>query len=284
MIHAFRNQFRRIGWIGPQFGQVPNPDNMPTQPLPNVPPLAPMPTNPVVPKPVCPPLLKSNNSFCYAYTPTEIAVSKTEAGQLTPDVVLVQPTVGPGMLNVVVTCRYLIIRDFGVTWRHLKTSTINEPLFKSSLALFEVDKSLIFRIVGYSDCVGPESKNLFYRRGRARNVFNLFGPSARSRVMASGPAPAGIFLTDNSTVTNIIDQHLQFTSISPASVFWATATGWHWVLVQRSPKGLVWASDPLRGSGVRRISSADLGSRYELIVDAQSNKPITAATADTYKK
>ena len=194
----YRNQFGSSAWIAPRFGQVPNPDNMPTKPLPPQPP--PPPTNPLVPKPICPPLLKSNSTTCFPYTPTEIAVSKTEAGHLTPDVVLVQPTVGPGMPNVVVTCRYLIIRDFGVTWRHLKTSTINEPLFKSSLALFESDKSLTFRIVGYSDCVGPERNNLFYRRGRARNVFNLFGSSARSRVMAVGPAPVGIYLTDNSTV------------------------------------------------------------------------------------
>jgi hypothetical protein len=156
--------------------------------------------DPVVPKPICPALEKSNNNFCYPYASNEIAISKTEAGHLTPDVVLVQPTLGPGMQNVVVTCRYLIIRDFGVTWRHLKRSTLSETLLKDSLALFESDKSLTFRIIGYSDCVGPESKNLFYRRGRARNVFNLFGPGARSRVMASGPAPAGIFLTDNSTV------------------------------------------------------------------------------------
>ena len=195
---GFRNQSRRFGWIGPQFGQVPNPDNMPTQPLPRQPP--PPPTNPVVPKPICPALEKSNNNFCYPYAPNEIAISKTETGHLTPDVVLVQPTVGPGMLNVVVTCRYLIIRDFGVTWRHLKRSTLSETLLKDSLALFESDKSLTFRIIGYSDCVGPESKNLFYRKGRARNVFNLFRPSARSRVMAWGPAPAGVFLTDNSTV------------------------------------------------------------------------------------
>jgi len=66
--------------------------------------------------------------------------------------------------------------------------------------LFEVNKSLVFRIVGYSDCVGPEWKNLFLRTGRAQNVFNLFGRSARSRVLAQGPAPAGIYLTDNSTV------------------------------------------------------------------------------------
>jgi hypothetical protein len=194
----FRNQFRRIAWVGPQFGEDPNPDNMPTKPLPPQPP--PPPQNPVVPKPICPPLIKSASRICFPYAPTEIAVSKTEAGHLTPDVVLVQPTVGPGMENVVITCRFLIIRDFGVTWRHLKKSTLGEPLLKSSLALFESDKSLTFRILGYSDCVGPESKNLFYRRGRARNVFDLFGPSARSRVMASGPAPLGIYLTDNSTV------------------------------------------------------------------------------------
>jgi hypothetical protein len=181
---GFRNQFRRVGWIGPQFGQVPNPDNMPTQPL--------------VPKPVCPPLLKIDSSTCFPYGATEIAVSKTEAGHLTPDVVLVQPTVT--VPNLVATCRYLIIRDFGVNWRHLKTSTINEQLFKDQLALFESDKSLTFRIVGYSDCVGPERNNLFLRRGRARNVFRLFESSARSRVMAAGPAPAGIYLTDNSSV------------------------------------------------------------------------------------
>lgn len=192
----FRNQFGRVSWIGPRFGQVPNPDDMPTQPI-TPPRLAPMPTNPLVPKQICPPLFKSNNAICYAYDATEIAKSKTEVGHLDPDVVLVAPA-SPGP-EFEIMCRYLIIRDFGVTWRHLKTRTINEPLFKSQLALFEVNKSLTFRIVGYSDCVGPEPQNLFYRRGRARNVFNLFGPSARSRVMASGPAPAGIFLTDNST-------------------------------------------------------------------------------------
>src|SRR6185436_2770908 len=195
---SFRNQFRRNGWMGPQFGEDPNPDQMPTQPLPPRPP--PPPQNPVVPKPICPPLIKSDSRICFPYSPTEIAVSKTEAGHLTPDVVLVQPTAGPGMLNVVVTCRFLIIRDFGVNWRHLKKSTLAEQLLKDSLALFESDKSLTFRILGYSDCVGPERNNIFLRRGRARNVLNLFGSSARSRVMASGPAPIGIYLTDNSTV------------------------------------------------------------------------------------
>ena len=196
----FRNQFRRIGWIGPQFGQVPNPDNMPTQPLPPRPPRAPMPTNPVVPKPICPPLLTSNNNFCYAYEPTEIAKSKTEAGHLTPDVVLVQPTLGPGMLNATASCKYLIIRDFGVDWRHLKDSTINEQFFKDWLTRFEADNSLLFRIIGYSDCVGLERNNSFLRRGRAQNIFNLLGRRARTRVMAVNESPPGIYLTDNSTV------------------------------------------------------------------------------------
>jgi hypothetical protein len=55
--------------------------------------------------------------------------------------------------------------------------------------------------------------------------------------------------------------------------------GSHWVLVQRSPRGQLWANDPLSGSGVRKISSSELGSRFELIVDANSGDPITANKA-----
>jgi hypothetical protein len=196
----FRNQFRRIGWIGPQFGQVPNPDNMPTQPLPPRPPQAPMPTNPVVPKQFCPELNKTKSFICYPYAAQEIAVSWTEIGHLTPDVVLIQPTLGPGMLDTTVSCKYLIIRDFGVDWRHLKDSTKNEQLLKDWLTRFETDNSLLLRIVGYSDCVGVERNNSFLRRGRAQNVFNLLGPRARTRVLAVSESPPGVYLTDNSTV------------------------------------------------------------------------------------
>lgn len=60
--------------------------------------------------------------------------------------------------------------------------------------------------------------------------------------------------------------------------------GWHWVLVQRSPRGQLWADDPLSGSGVRKISSSKLGSRFELIVDAKTGDPITPNKAGVYQK
>jgi hypothetical protein len=60
--------------------------------------------------------------------------------------------------------------------------------------------------------------------------------------------------------------------------------GWHWVLVQKSPQGQLWANDPLTGSGVRKISSNELGSRFELIVDAKTGNPITPSKAEVYQK
>jgi len=169
----------------PELGQVPNPDNMPTQPLP--------------PKQWCPELSKIQSNLCFPYAPQEIVISRTEAGHLTPDVVLI-PTGVVAVPNVTLVCQYLIIRDFGIDWRHVKLSARNEQFFKDWLTRFETDKSLSFRIIGYSDCVGVESNNLFLRRGRAQNVFNLLGSSARSRVMAVSAAPTGTYLTDNSTV------------------------------------------------------------------------------------
>jgi hypothetical protein len=168
----------------PRLGQVPNPDNMPT--------------NPVPPKPWCPELATVKNDLCASYEPTEVAISRTAAGHLTPDVVLVQPAVL--VPNVTLVCRHLVIRDFGVDWRHVKLAARSEQLLKDWLARFETDKSLLFRIVGYSDCVGAERNNFLLRRGRARNVFKLLGTSARSRVMAVNAAPAGTYLTSNSTI------------------------------------------------------------------------------------
>jgi hypothetical protein len=165
--------------------------------IPRTPP-APMPTNPLVPKQWCPELGKIKSSTCFLYEPQEIAISRTAAGHLTPDVVLVQP--GSVVPNVVVSCRYLVIRDFGVDWRHVKLAARNEQLLRDHLNRFETDKSLFFRIVGYSDCVDVERKNLFLRRGRAQNVFRLLGSSARPRVTAVIAAPPQVYLTDNSTV------------------------------------------------------------------------------------
>jgi len=60
--------------------------------------------------------------------------------------------------------------------------------------------------------------------------------------------------------------------------------GWHWVLVQRSPRGQLWTNDPLSGNGVRKISSNELGSRFELIVDAKTYGPITPNNAREHQK
>jgi len=146
----------------------------------------------------CPELRKIQSSTCASYAPNEVRISHTETGHLTPDVVLVP--LGTPAPNVVLKCRYLIIRDFGVDWRHVKQSTRNEQFFKDWLNRFETDKSLFFRIVGYSDCVGVERNNFLLRRGRARNVFKLLGSSARSRVTEVKAAPLNTFLTENSTI------------------------------------------------------------------------------------
>lgn len=59
--------------------------------------------------------------------------------------------------------------------------------------------------------------------------------------------------------------------------------GWHWVLVQQSPRGGLWASDPLSGSGVRAIAASELGSRYELIVDATTGAVIAPGQAAAHR-
>lgn len=102
--------------------------------------------------------------------------------------------------DVKITCRYLIIRDFGVDWRHIKEPTKREPLLLLLVDAFETDPSLLFRIVGYIDCLGTPATNTLRRKGRTHNVRNLLGVSARFRVMSVGGAPLDTYLTDNSTV------------------------------------------------------------------------------------
>jgi hypothetical protein len=147
----------------------------------------------------CPKLYTVQSNACGSYGSQEIAVSRTASGHITPDVILMPPGLGIPR-SVTISCKYLIIRDFGVDWRHVKLATRNEQLFKYWLNRVETDKSLACRIVGYSDCVGVERNNLFLRRGRALNVFKLLGSSARSRVMAVIAAPPQTFLMDNSTI------------------------------------------------------------------------------------
>jgi hypothetical protein len=60
--------------------------------------------------------------------------------------------------------------------------------------------------------------------------------------------------------------------------------GWHWVTVHRSPRGQLWANDPLAGRGTRKITLGEIGSRFELIVDATTGKPVTLAEARAHNE
>ena len=118
----------------------------------------------------CPELRKIRSDTCASYQPQEIAISHTASGHLTPDVVLVPP--GPLGPNGNIRCRYLIIRDFGVDWRHVKLAARNRQLFKDMLNRFEADKSLLFRIVGYSDLWVLNGITSFYVEGEPETFSN----------------------------------------------------------------------------------------------------------------
>ena len=164
------------------------------QPLPQYTPPGPVEQMPNMasPQPQCSELAKVHSNAVFPYQPNEVATSRTEAGHLPADVAMLPPGAA--------ICQYLFMMDFGVDWRHVKTSTKLDPLLVLQLNRFEADKSLQFQIVGYSDCAGAERNNLFLRTGRARNVFQLLGPSARSRVFAVKAAPPHEYLYDNATV------------------------------------------------------------------------------------
>jgi len=164
------------------------------QPLPQYTPPGPVEPMPNMASQQCSELAKVHSNAVFPYQPNEVATSRTEVGHLAADVAMVPPGAA--------ICQYLIIWDFGVDWRHLKTSTKLDPLLVLQLNRFETDKSLQFQIVGFSDCVGAERNNLFLRTGRARNVFHLLGPSARSRVFAVKAAPPHEYLYENTTAAD----------------------------------------------------------------------------------
>jgi hypothetical protein len=141
-----------------------------------------------------PPKIVSNAVF--PYQANEVAISHTEVGHLTPDVVLTGAAASGSL------CQFLLIRDFGVNWRHIKASALHDALLMAQLHRFETDKTLQFMILGYSDSVGTERNNVFLRTGRARNVFRMLGPSARSRAVVVKPATLNEYFTENSTVAS----------------------------------------------------------------------------------
>jgi hypothetical protein len=67
-------------------------------------------------------------------------------------------------------------------------------------------------------------------------------------------------------------------------------SGYHWVMVVRSPRGQLWEIDSYmanEASGVFPISASEfhqLGSQYEIIVDATTKEPISSGKAGKYRK
>ncbi len=127
-------------------------------------------------------------SECPGYQPRERTTSRTDSAHLDPDVSLQ----GPGKL---------LISDFGVNQTRVKDSTREEPLLKYWLATFENDRSYRLRIIGYSDCVDDADTNINLRHGRAEQVENLLGSSARSRVTFRGMQALGQYITNNNSTS-----------------------------------------------------------------------------------
>jgi outer membrane protein OmpA-like peptidoglycan-associated protein len=142
---------------------------------------------------------------CPGYERDEPQVSHTEAGHLEHDVFMVAPG-------------RLLIADFGVDWRHVKRSAVDDPLLQSWLNTFETDDSYRLDIIGYSDCVGVEGHNTYLRQSRSQRVEGLLGHKARSRVTFRGMAALGDYVADNLSVASraknrgvVIEFHQEFT-------------------------------------------------------------------------
>ena len=134
---------------------------------------------------------------CAPYGTGEVDKSRTAAGHLTPD--------------VVEHARGLLIRDFGVDWRHLKPAVASEPALRNWLQqivqVIQANPTTTIRILGFSDCVGPERGNRELRRGRAQRVQQLLQQLAgtswgtlRPRIVSVDAAPLDDYLDVNSTV------------------------------------------------------------------------------------
>ncbi len=126
---------------------------------------------------------------CATYEPGEFDQSKQEPGVLTMPVSWLKPDT-------------LLVADFGVDWRHLKTSQTADPTLRSWLTGLLRMQPIALEVTGFSDCVGDEANNTFLRTGRARNVAALVAPAAGTAAISVAAAPRGAFVTDNTTTFN----------------------------------------------------------------------------------
>jgi hypothetical protein len=134
---------------------------------------------------------------CAPYSSGEVDKSRSAAGHLTPD--------------VIEHARGLVIRDFGVDWRHVKSAVGSEPALKKwvqeIVQVIRANPATTIRILGFSDCVGPERDNRLLRRGRAQRVQQLLQqmagsawPVLKPKIGLVDSAPIDDYLDVNSTV------------------------------------------------------------------------------------
>jgi peptidoglycan hydrolase-like protein with peptidoglycan-binding domain len=117
--------------------------------------------------------------------PGEVAASHSEAGVLAKEVEN--------------TNRGILVADFGIDWRSVKARAKAE--LGPVVLMLETDPDVNeIWICGYTDCIGPgdAAYHKWLRTERARRVFNLLGPIARSKVKSVGPAPTDSYFAPNT--------------------------------------------------------------------------------------
>ena len=126
---------------------------------------------------------------CTVYDSGEVTHSRNAAGWLDPDVILIRPDA-------------LLIADFAIGRNRVRSTATSNLLLQTKLAEFESDCAYRFTIVGYTDCIGDESRNITLRQQRAIKVEELLGTSSRTRVSFRGMAGLGEYIAPNDTAEN----------------------------------------------------------------------------------
>lgn len=160
---------------------------------------------------------------CPNYDRSEVQKSRTAQGHLPSDVIE-HP-------------RGLLIADFLVNWRTPRESLKRDGLLQGWLRtmgeVIRANPSTKIRILGFSDCVGNEKNNNLLRRGRALRVLRLLNQmlgngiqwnSFKSKIEFARAAPAGEYVSDNSTVEGraqnrgVLIEHQRSIDMKPTAV------------------------------------------------------------------
>lgn len=115
-----------------------------------------------------------------------------------------------------------------------------------------------------------------------------------SRIVSHSADPGSLAqynqdLADRYGVTNVkvvtVDRARALDALRAGSPVLADLVGGrHWVMVRRSPRGELWANDPLFDPPIQKITMSKLGNRFEIVVDATTLRPITPGSAAAYQR